>query len=80
MDSRGRIHQIPIDPATFEKMEAEFGKLVPIPPDQLEKVTAMPEPARRVWYSAQLAAAEKRDRKAARKRQREARKNQRGKR
>jgi hypothetical protein len=73
MDSSGRIHDLG-NGLYLHSLEQRHGKLVPIPAPELEAVRAMPVAERQAWYNAKLSAEQKRERKAARKRQRAARK------
>jgi len=73
MDERGQIHHI-ADESERARLEALHGALVPIPEEELDAVKALSVPDRQAWFRARLGAEQKRERKAARKRQRDARK------
>lgn len=77
MDERGFLHELPSDDKTRKEYERRLGQLVPVPPDELEAVQAMPIPERRAWYAANLTREQKNQRKRARRAQRDARKRQR---
>ena len=77
MDVRGNIHLLG-EPAELSKLEERVGKVVAIPPDELQRLRNLTMPLRRHWYMERAGAApesaqEQRRQNNAAKRERRAR-------